>query len=234
VKFCIFNADDFGYGHAVNRGIVEAHTRGVVTATTMVVNGVAVDEAVRLARELPGLSVGLHVNFTNEAERLFDFSDPGLVRRELRRQFDVFCERMGKKPAHIDSHQHVHRDPARRPIFQELAREHCIPLRDELPVVFKGSFYAQWEYGKGDPEKVGVAALTWLLKNEVHHGGIYEWSCHPGYFDPAVSYVYHREREWELETLCAPAIRGLLAEERIETINYNGLGGAVARLRAAR
>ncbi len=233
MKFCIFNADDFGYGHAVNRGIVEAHTRGVVTATTMVVNGIAVDEAVRLARELPGLSVGLHVNFTNEAERLFDFADLGLVRRELRRQFDVFCQRMGRKPAHIDSHQHVHREPERRCIFQELAREQRIPLRDELPVIFKGGFYAQWEYGKGDPDKVGVPALSWLLKNEVHHGGIYEWSCHPGYFDPAVSYVYHREREWELETLCAPAIRQLLALEGIEVINYDGLQGAVERLRAA-
>jgi predicted glycoside hydrolase/deacetylase ChbG (UPF0249 family) len=233
LKFVIFNADDFGYGHALNRGIAFAHTRGVVTATTLVVNGAAVDEAVRMARDLPGLSVGLHVNFTNEAERLFDFEDEALVREELRRQFDAFCERMGRKPAHLDSHQHVHRARGRRPIFQELAREHGIPLRDELPVIFKGGFYAQWEHGKGDPEKVSAEALEWTLRNEVHHGGIYELSCHPGYFDPAVSYVYHREREWELETLCAPRIREVLAEQGIDVINYDQLRGALERLGAA-
>ena len=102
MKFVIFNADDFGYGHAVNRGIAEAHETGVVTATTLVVNGVAVDEAVAIARQRPGLSVGLHVNFTNEAQRLFDIEDPGRVRDELQRQFDRFCELMGRKPAHLE------------------------------------------------------------------------------------------------------------------------------------
>lgn len=232
MKFVIFNADDFGYGPAVNRGILEAHTKGVVTATTLVVNGAAVDEAVRIARDLPGLSVGLHVNFTNEAERLFDFENPELVRAELQRQFDRFCELMGRKPAHLDSHQHVHRARGRRPIFRELAREHRLPLRDELPVVFKGGFYAQWEYGKGDPTKVSVEALSWMLRNEIHHGGLYELSCHPGYFDAAASYVYHREREWELKTLCDPRVRAVLAEQGIERINYHGLRGAVERLGA--
>ena len=31
-KFVIFNADDFGYSHGINRGIVEAHEHGVVTS----------------------------------------------------------------------------------------------------------------------------------------------------------------------------------------------------------
>jgi chitin disaccharide deacetylase len=233
MKFVIFNADDFGYGHGVNRGILEAHTNGVVSSTTLVVNGVAVDEAVRMSREAPGLSVGIHVNFTNEAERLFDFENETLVRAELRRQFDEFCQLMGRKPAHIDSHQHVHRARGRRPIFQELAKEHGIPLRDELPVVFKGAFYAQWEWGKGDPEKVSVAMLDWLLRNEVHHGGIYEISCHPGHFDASVRYEYHKEREWELRTLCDPRVREILSEEGIEVVNYHQLPKVVERLSAA-
>lgn len=233
MKFVIFNADDFGYGRGVNRGIREAHERGVVTATTLVVNGAAVDEAVGMARELPRLSVGLHVNFTNEAQRLFDFDDLVLVKQELRRQFDRCCELLGRKPAHLDSHQHVHRDPRRRALFQELAREHDLPLRDELPVVFKGGFYGQWEYGKGERDKVSVEALSWMLENEIHHGGIYEVSCHPGCFDPEASYVYHGEREWELETLCHPRIRAVLAEQKIEVLNYDQLKGVLARLNAA-
>ena len=233
MKFVIFNADDFGYGHGVNRGIREAHERGVVTATTLVVNGAAVDEAVGMARELPGLSVGLHVNFTNEAERLFDFDDLALVERELERQFDRCCELLGRKPAHIDSHQHVHRHPQRRPLFQALARRHSLPLRDEEPVVFKGGFYGQWEYGKGERDKVSVDALAGMLENEIHNGGIYEVSCHPGYVDPDARYVYHGEREWELATLCTPRIREVLRAQAIEVINYDQLAGAVARLNAA-
>lgn len=233
MKFVIFNADDFGYGAAVNRGILEAHDEGVVTATTLVVNGAAVDEAVAISKQRPRLSVGLHVNFTNEAQRLFDFDDLELARRELRRQFDVFRELMGRSPAHLDSHQHVHREPRRRPLFQELARQHDVPLRDELPVVFKGGFYGQWEYGKGERDKVSVEALSWMLRSEIHHGGIYEVSCHPGYVDPGVSYVYHAEREWELATLCDPKIREVLAQEAIEVINYDQLKAAVQRLNAA-
>jgi len=30
-KFVIFNADDFGYSHGINRGIVVAQERGVVS-----------------------------------------------------------------------------------------------------------------------------------------------------------------------------------------------------------
>lgn len=230
MKFVIFNADDFGYGRGVNQGIVEAHTKGVVGATTLVVNGAAVDEAVRMARDLPGLSLGLHVNFTNEAQRLFDFDDVALARAELARQFDRFCELTGRKPAHIDSHQHVHRGRSQRPLFQALARAHGVPLRDEPPVVFKGGFYAQWEYGRPDPEKVGLPALESILRREIFDGGIYEMSCHPGRFDPGADYVYHREREWELATLCDPRLLAILAEEAIELINYDQLGAALARL----
>jgi predicted glycoside hydrolase/deacetylase ChbG (UPF0249 family) len=233
VKFVIFNADDFGYGHGVNRGIVEAHRKGVVKATTVVVNGAAVDEAVLLARDNPGLSLGLHVNFTNEAERLFDFEDPALVRDELRRQFERFCELFGRKPAHIDSHQHVHRARGRRPIFRELAQEHGLPLRDEPPVVFKGGFYGQWQYGVFDPSKVSVDALSEMLRCEVHAGGIYEMSCHPGYFEPARQYTYHAEREAELRTLCDPRVAQVAREAGIELISYDELGGAVARLQQA-
>jgi predicted glycoside hydrolase/deacetylase ChbG (UPF0249 family) len=230
MKSVIFNADDFGYGHAVTRGIVEAHTRGVVTATTMVVNGEAALEAAELAKGLPGLSVGLHVNFTNEATSWFDIEDEALVRDELQRQFDRFVELLGRKPAHIDSHQHVHRARGRRPIFRALARAHGLPLRDEPPVVFKGGFYGQWEYQVFDPSKVSVEALSRMLREEVHHGMIYEVSCHPGYFDPQKEYVYHVERETELRTLRDPRLRDVIREEGIEVVNYDQLPSVIARL----
>lgn len=57
----IVNADDFGFTAGVNRGIVEAHTRGVVTSSTLMANGPAFSDAVQLAQTVPQLSVGCHV-----------------------------------------------------------------------------------------------------------------------------------------------------------------------------
>lgn len=227
MKFLIVNADDFGYSHGINRGIVHGHRHGVVTSATMMVNGMATEEAARLATELPELSVGLHVNFTNEAERLVAFDDPQVCHDELHRQFDRFLALMGRLPTHLDSHQHVHRFRHARPFFEELAAEHGLPLRDSPPVVFKGGFYAQWEYGVSDPEKVSLAALEGILRGELTDG-IYELACHPGYFDPALQAVYHADRERELATLCDPRIREVFAEEEIRLIGYRQLPDAVA------
>jgi chitin disaccharide deacetylase len=57
----IVNADDFGFTAGVNRGIVEAHGRGVVTSSTLMANGRAFSDAVQLARTVPQMSVGCHV-----------------------------------------------------------------------------------------------------------------------------------------------------------------------------
>jgi len=228
IRYLIVNADDFGYGGGINRGIAEAHDRGIVTSATLVVNGRATDEAMALARDRPRLSVGLHVNFTNEAQRLLEFDDPLTCRTELRRQFEVFCEKMGRLPTHLDSHQHVHRDRRRRPFFKELAREHGMPLRDNSPVVFKGGFYAQWQYGVTDPAKVSYEALTAILEKELP-GGFYELAVHPGYVDPGLEIVYHKGRELELTTLCDPRLPGFLDEHAITLIGFGDLPAVLAR-----
>ena len=57
----IVNADDFGFTTGVNRAIAEAHSRGIVTSSTLMANGAAFAGAVELAKTLPRLSVGCHV-----------------------------------------------------------------------------------------------------------------------------------------------------------------------------
>ena len=183
----------------------------------------------RLAAERPRVSLGLHVNFTNEAQRLVEFDDPEICRTELRRQFDRFVELVGRLPTHIDAHQHVHRRRPCHPSFLELAGEHGLPLRDQPPVTFKGGFYAQWEYGVSDPSKVSLAALTRILQNELV-SGVYELAVHPGYTDASVHYVYDGDRELELATLCDPGARALLESEGIRLISYHDLSGSVAAL----
>jgi hopanoid biosynthesis associated protein HpnK len=61
----IVNADDFGYTSGINRAIVETHSRGIVTSTTLMANGPAFFEAAQVAKTLPKLSVGCHVVLTD-------------------------------------------------------------------------------------------------------------------------------------------------------------------------
>jgi chitin disaccharide deacetylase len=226
----LFNADDFGYSRGINRGIVEAHEKGVVTSATMIVNAPASAEAARIALSLPRLSVGLHVNFTNEAQRLVDLDDEAACRRELHEQYRRFVDFIGRKPTHLDSHQHVHRHDMRRPLFEELADAEGLPLRDRPPVVYKGGFYGQWEYGVSDPSKVSLEALQRILHEELADG-IYEFCVHPGYFDPGLEAVYHRDRELELATLTDPRLPSFLESEGIRLISFGDLPAAARSLR---
>ncbi len=61
----IVNADDFGLTAGVNRAIVEAQQRGIVTSATLMANARAFEEAATLARSLADrkarFSVGCHV-----------------------------------------------------------------------------------------------------------------------------------------------------------------------------
>jgi hopanoid biosynthesis associated protein HpnK len=57
----IVNADDFGFTSGVNRAIVEAHSRGVVTSSTLMANSAAFEEAAQLAKTIPRLGIGCHV-----------------------------------------------------------------------------------------------------------------------------------------------------------------------------
>src|SRR5207244_5428601 len=59
----IVNADDYGLTAGVSRGIIDAHRRGIVTSTTLLVNR-PVDPALIEALQSSGLGVGLHMNLT--------------------------------------------------------------------------------------------------------------------------------------------------------------------------
>jgi chitin disaccharide deacetylase len=61
VRRLIVNADDFGLTRGVNRAVVEAHSRGIVTSSTLMANGQAFDDAIQCAKSTSSLSVGCHV-----------------------------------------------------------------------------------------------------------------------------------------------------------------------------
>ncbi len=62
----LVNADDFGLCDGINRGIVEAHQRGIVASASLMASAYGFDAAVSLARENPGLDVGVHLSLVEE------------------------------------------------------------------------------------------------------------------------------------------------------------------------
>ena len=131
-KLLIVNADDFGFTPDVNEGIVEAHRRGILTATTLMANGAAFDDAVRLAREVPSLDIGCHLVLAGGASVLTGRPFPATVGRLLialaRRQIRPYDELRaqvrrivdaGIQPTHLDTHKHTHLAP---PVLEAVAR----------------------------------------------------------------------------------------------------------------
>ena len=131
-KQLVVNADDFGFTPDVNQGIVEAHRRGILTAATLMANGEAFDDAVRLARETPSLDIGCHLVLVGGRSLVSGDALPlttgrllaGLaVRRirpyeELRPQIQRILE-AGIRPSHLDTHKHTHLAP---PVLEAVAR----------------------------------------------------------------------------------------------------------------
>jgi predicted glycoside hydrolase/deacetylase ChbG (UPF0249 family) len=125
VRKLVVNADDFGFTRDVNRGIIEAHTRGILTATTLMACGRAFDDAVWLAREYPSLDVGCHLVLVGEP---YPVSVPALIYAVWRGRIEIYGELKkqvqrivdaGLKPTHLDTHKHTHLFP---PVLDALAR----------------------------------------------------------------------------------------------------------------
>jgi predicted glycoside hydrolase/deacetylase ChbG (UPF0249 family) len=226
-KRLIVNADDFGASAGVNRGIVESHERGIVTSTSLMVTGRAVDEAVALSAAHPELAVGLHWDVWGEDEREFDTGDAAAARDELERQLAEFERLLGRLPTHLDSHRHAHMEGELLPLFCEVAHPLGIPVRGDGQVTFVGGFYAQWEWKVTNLRYVSVPFLRRMLRDEVEEGWT-EISCHPGYRSPGYSAVYLAEREEEVRTLTDPRIRAAIDDCGIELRSYAQLAAAPA------
>ena len=229
MRALIVNADDFGASPGITRGILEAHTHGILTSTSMMVDTPWSAEAAALSGSAPELSVGLHVVL--EASGGARSDAPGGwsaedLRAELRRQHERFVMLMGRAPTHLDSHHNVHRDRGLAEGFVELARSTGLPLRGHSPARYFSSFYGQWG-GRSHPEHVGVESLLRMLETEVGEG-VTELSCHPGYVDPREPSSYTVEREVERSTLCDARVRAAIEAQGITLVSFHDLGRLTA------
>jgi chitin disaccharide deacetylase len=144
----IINADDFGLCSGVNRAVAKAHTDGVLTSTTIMANMPAAEAAAKLAKQMPSLGVGVHLNLFEGKPLSKDGSVNCLlntdgdfaltpaklsflsiarrkirnaIRTELAAQIQWVIDN-GIKPTHLDSHKHIHGFPAIYPIVCGMAK----------------------------------------------------------------------------------------------------------------
>lgn len=154
MKRLVVCADDFGLDAAVDRGILRLAGAGRVTATSCLSEGpaFAADAPALLAS---GLETGLHLDLT---EGFGGAAPTGLGRliaaahlrrldrRELRRrisaQLDAFERVLGRPPAFVDGHRHVHQLPGvRGALLVELGRRYpgaCPIIRTTVPRRWRG------------------------------------------------------------------------------------------------
>lgn len=152
----IITADDLGASEGRNAGILDAWRDGVVTGTTLLVNGDAMEDGARLVRE-HGIPCGVHLNLSegmplggpipgicDEEGRFLGKMglrraliekdvDALAVKRELRLQIERAKE-LGIIPDHLDTHQHCGILLPLMALHLELAREEQIPVRRSSPV----------------------------------------------------------------------------------------------------
>ena len=217
MKDLVVNGDDFGASRGINRGVIEAHERGILTSTSMMVNAPASAEAGELGARYRTLGVGLHVVLGSPA-------NPATLQAELERQLERFVELTGRAPTHIDSHHNVHREHRLLPAFRDLAERHNLPLRGYCGVHTIASFYGQWD-GETHLEQVSPDALARIFAGEVKQG-FNELCCRPGYANGELASSYTLERQAELETLCDPEVAGLLSEHRIRLVTFREVSKA--------
>lgn len=141
MKRLTVNADDFGFTRDVNAGIVDAHTGGILTATTLMANGDAFDDAVQLAQANPTLDIGIHFVLIGGNSvltgRPFPKDVPALVRAVFTGSLNLYDEfaaqahkicAAGIAPTHADTHKHTHLLPAVCRALVRVAEEFHIPV----------------------------------------------------------------------------------------------------------
>jgi predicted glycoside hydrolase/deacetylase ChbG (UPF0249 family) len=228
----IVNADDYGRTAGVNAGVEHCWEHGIVTSATLMVRWPdAAPAGAFAAAHAARFSVGLHFDLgewryvEGEWRELYSVvptDDIAAVTAELDRQVETFCALVGRAPSHIDSHQHVHRDPAVGAVVAAMGRRLGVPVRDHCAdVVYSGMFYGQDGKGEAYPEFIGVPALVKII--EELPAGVTELGCHPGLADD-VPGAYSAERIVEAATLCDPRVRAAIVDNRVMLATFFDVG----------
>lgn len=195
LRRAIISADDFGLSLAVNDGIERAHRDGILSTASLMVAGDAAEDAIRRARAMPDLRVGLHVvaiegpavmppgeiaaivdqdgQFPSDQLRLgLRYAFSGAARRQLARevaaQFRAFAA-SGLPLDHANAHKHMHLHPAVGRLMIEAGAAHglrALRIPAEPARVMAGLAVPQ------GPGARALLAWTRLLRGQARRAGL--------------------------------------------------------------
>lgn len=130
-KHLILTGDDFGASTRVNEAVERLHEDGALTQASLMIEGSASGEALRIAKRHPGLCIGLHLVLAENRPALnglrffFDLKSRVHLTENIQRQVMLFLA-SGLPPTYWDGHMHLHLHPT--------------VLRIALPILSKAGF----------------------------------------------------------------------------------------------
>lgn len=196
-RHLIVTADDFGMHEAVNEGVEQANRAGILTAASLMVGGAAAIDAVRRARRLPNLRVGLHLvladgwaslpaaqipNLADSHGRMDGamfsrgiryFASPTVrsqLEAEIRAQFAAFAKTQLPLD-HVNVHKHFHLHPTILNLLIRVAREcgaRAVRVPDE-------PFWFIARTGRRDALLAAALLAPWVsyMKHRLRAAGIF-------------------------------------------------------------
>lgn len=192
----IVTADDFGADESVNIAVERAHREGILTAASLMVGAPGAAEAVRRARALPSLRVGLHLVLVegrpvlppDRVPLLVDsggrfrtdmagagariFFSPAARRQlasEVRAQFEAFAA-TGLPLDHVNAHKHFHLHPTiAGAVLREAGRFGC--RRARVPIEPRTVIRAI-EPVRPHPMDAVVDTVAWLCRERFRRAGM--------------------------------------------------------------
>ncbi len=190
----ILCADDYGLAPGVSRAIVRLLAAGRLSATSCMSVGQAWPfQASALRPHLDTADIGLHLTLTDHAPlgtmpalaplgrlpsvgRLLALALTGRldrteIARELERQLDAFERALGRAPAFLDGHQHVHQFPVIRDLVIELWQRRLSGTRPWMRVCNE-SWGATLRRGLEAPKARLITALGRSLRQRTQAAGI--------------------------------------------------------------
>ena len=197
-KKLIVNADDYGHTPGVSAGIRQAHLRGIVTSTSVMMNRPDAINAIQTTqKECPRLEMGVHLVITSGSPLLPPERLPGLVdsngdfyklpamiahlaglnlaevEAEWRAQIAAFVQVAGCQPDHLDSHHHIsYYSPGLFEIMCQLADENDCGMR--IPFGVEDTIF----------KNAGTLPQAAALKNFPHG---YAQVFYDGFYDEGVT-----------------------------------------------
>ena len=149
----IINADDLGMSAEVNAQIEKGITLGVLTSSSLMANAPEFNDGVRIAKQYPRVSVGVHLNIIEYAPltnqeifkkhrivgndgcfiegAVFCTTIDDELSRAIFEEWDAQItkvENAGIVPTHVDSHQHTHTIAALQDVLCRIMDKHNIKI----------------------------------------------------------------------------------------------------------